>query len=125
LDEFFYLNPEYFLYFAPFQPMRIAFLLFLFIHASQYSSGQITASDSLYLNSIFTESPYVSYWNYPGTWFHHQELTSVQDFYNKIDSSYQFYNNEFADCYQKIHTSNTLLRDTAINATIDNYEGNE
>jgi dienelactone hydrolase len=102
--------------------MRIAFLLFLFIHASQYSSGQITASDSLYLNSIFTESPYVSYWNYPGTWFHHQELTSVQDFYNKIDSSYQFYNNEFADCYQKIHTSNTLLRDTAINATIDNYE---
>lgn len=99
-------------------------LLVLFSLISQYSYSQINKADSAYLNTLFTEIPYVSYWNYPGKWFHHSELSSVQHFYDIIDSSYVFFNSEFADCYNHIQISNALESDSEINSTINNFEIN-
>ncbi|MCC7029479.1 MAG: hypothetical protein IT257_04170, partial [Chitinophagaceae bacterium] len=87
-----------------------------------HCQAQITHGDSIYLNNICKESTYISYWNNPGLWCHHTEISSVQNFYNQVDSSFIFNNDEFADCYRKIHTSAALEMDTMVNQTINNYE---
>jgi hypothetical protein len=87
-----------------------------------HCQAQITHGDSIYLNNICKESTYISYWNNPGLWFHHTEISSVQNFYDQVDSSFIFNNDEFADCYRKIHTSAALELDTMVNQTISNYE---
>ncbi|MCC7029025.1 MAG: T9SS type A sorting domain-containing protein [Chitinophagaceae bacterium] len=104
--------------------MKHTFLKLLAVLLFFHHTGvaQLSVADSNYLNSIYNEMPYVSYWDYPGIWYHHTEPTSIQNFYDQIDSSFKFHNDEFADCYHKMYVSNILERDTAINATIHNYE---
>jgi hypothetical protein len=89
---------------------------------NQTAKAQLSPADSNYLNSIYGESPYVAYWDYPGMWYHHPEPTSIQHFYDQIDSNFKFYNFEFADCYNQMQIATSLERDTLINATIADYE---
>lgn len=102
-------------------------LILILVLSASFSAkifAQFSHADSTFLMNICKEGMYISYWNYPGTWYHHKEVSSLQNFYDQIDSSYIFENNEFADCYQKITTSNILERDTAINNRIDTFETN-
>ena len=104
---------------------KICSLIFLLNSLSNYTSfAQFYPGDSNYLNNFFKENLYISYWNNPGTWYHNSEVSSLQNFYEKTDSNFLFYNDEFADCYNKIITSNVLERDTAINTTIHNFDIN-
>ena len=97
-------------------------LLILLYGFHMKTQAQFSPADSVYLNNIFKESMYISYWNYPGKWYQQPEISSVQNLYEQIDSSYKFYNNEFEDCYQKMSVSDILERDTAINYTMDTFE---
>lgn len=103
---------------------RVKFFSFLLtaLFFSTNLFSQISHADSVYLNSICKENMYISYWNYPGIWYHHPEISSVQNFYDQVDSSYVFYNDEFADCYRKLETDSALIGDSIINQTIDNFE---
>lgn len=103
--------------------LRFILFMFFFTQIGSFTlKAQFTHADSVYLANICKEGMYISYWNHPGNWYHHKEVTSLQNFYDQIDSSYVFHNDEFADCYRKISTSDILERDTLINARIDTFE---
>lgn len=104
--------------------LRFLSIIILFPFFTNTAYGQFTPADSIYMNSICNEGMYISYWNHPGIWFHHPEVSSVQNFYDQLDSSFVFHNDEFADCYRKMSTSDILERDTVVNQTIDNFENN-
>ncbi|MCC6448621.1 MAG: hypothetical protein IT215_08035, partial [Chitinophagaceae bacterium] len=87
-----------------------------------FTFGQLSNADSTFFNSIFTEQPYISYWNYPGNWYHRSEPSSLNNLYEQIDSNFVFYNEEYIDCYPKIKVNNILERDTLVNQSIDDYE---
>lgn len=101
---------------------KLFFLLTVFILGNIITYGQFTKSDSSFLNGICGESPYISYWNYPGNWFHRKEPTSITNFYEQIDSNFIFHNEEFADCYRRIRVNQILERDTIVNQSIDSFE---
>lgn len=85
-------------------------------------ASQPTASDSLFINSVSNEVPYVSYWNKPGTWFTQGEIQSLQDMYDKINAQFVFKDSDYIDCYPKIILNPEMELDTSINATINSFE---
>jgi len=97
-------------------------LLFLSAFWPIFSSAQMSKNDSTFVKSICTEGAYVSYWNKPGPWFTNGEITSVQDMYDKINAEFVFSNEDYVDCYSQMQVSTEMQFDTAINATINNYE---
>ena len=96
------------------------FLMALFSNGKSYA--QFTANDTAYLNNLFTELPYISYWNKPGKWFTNNEITSVQDYFNQMDSNFKFYNHEYGGCFNHIIIESEIILDTQINITFNTFE---
>jgi hypothetical protein len=105
----------------------ISFLIGFFFFSmalttKENSYAQFSANDTAYLNNFFTEVPYISYWNKPGTWFTNTEISSVQDFFNQMDTNFRFYNHEYAGCYKNILIESDIILDTQINITFNTFE---
>jgi hypothetical protein len=95
-------------------------ILLLFIFPFKINA-QITASDSIFLNSIFTESLYNSPSSFPGTWYINDSIASVGDLYNSINSEFKFYDSEFPNCYKNITIANSMVKDNMVNPTMNYY----
>jgi hypothetical protein len=98
------------------------FFFLLAVSAKENLQAQFTANDTAYLNNFFTEVPYISYWNKPGTWFTNNEISSVQDYFNQMDSNFKFFNHEYSGCYKNILIESDIILDTQINFTFNTFE---
>ena len=95
-------------------------ILLLFIFPFKINA-QITASDSIFLNSIFTESLYISPGSSPGTWYLNDSIATVSDLYNSINNEFKFYDSEFPNCYKNITIANNMVKDNIVNPTMNYY----
>ena len=88
----------------------------------QYAQAQLSASDSIFLNTISTEQVWISYWNYPGRWFIRPEVNSINNFYEQAENEFPFQTPEYSNCYEGIQPAPALQNDSLINQSIDSLE---
>ncbi|KXK44196.1 MAG: hypothetical protein UZ11_BCD004000159 [Bacteroidetes bacterium OLB11] len=73
--------------------MKKIFLLFfsiLFNLNALVSYSQLNPIDSTLFNTIFTQSIYIPYWNYPYTWYVYDSIKTMSDFENRFYYTFPF-----------------------------------
>lgn len=100
---------------------RKKYYIILLLLFSLKLNAQISVSDSIFLNSIFTEPLYNSTVNFPGTWYINDSIVSVSDLYNSINNEFKFYDSEFPNCYKNINIPNFIVKDNLVNPTMNYY----
>lgn len=99
-------------------------LLFLLLLNGEKSFSQMTTADSSFLNSMFVESTFISYWNKPGTWFTNNEVSSITNLYEQIQENYKFSGSDFIHCYPKIQLTGDMEYLEDLNTTWNDFEQN-
>lgn len=103
---------------------RNKYFIVLLLLFSFKIKAQVSVSDSIFLNSIFTEPLYNSPSLFPGTWYLNNSITTVSDLYNSINNEFKFFDSEFPNCYENISIPNNMVKDNLVNPTMNYYFNN-
>ena len=87
---------------------RNKYFIVLLLLFSFKIKAQVSVSDSIFLNSIFTEPLYNSPSLFPGTWYLNNSIATVSDLYNSINNEFKFFDSEFPNCYENISIPNNM-----------------
>ena len=86
------------------------------------SKAQLTLADSNYLADVCVDATYIDIINFPGNWFVFNEIGSINDFYDQIEKSYPFTNNQLLSSYDSIEIlGGGIYLDNILNQQIQNY----
>jgi len=103
-----------------FYPNKHALLCFLVL-CPFLSKAQISSSDSIFFNSIFTTPQYWASWIYPEPAYIHSPITSVAEMYQRIDSIYKYRQEDFPGSYKRMLVQDSIGYIDSINNTFSYY----
>jgi hypothetical protein len=96
-------------------------LLLLLVFSNQTLHAQLSATDSIFLNTHFTEPMYLANDLFPGNWYVHDEVDSIPELFEKLDSMFVFNPSDFDSAYAHLQTDAYVRFDTLLNTTFNYY----
>lgn len=99
--------------------LSCCFNLFAVLPATLHA--QLTAADSLFMNSKFNEQLYVIPSANPGDWYVHPAVTSPSNLDTQLQQIFRFPVSAFPSCFSHLSIDTALHYDTLLNATFNYY----
>lgn len=100
--------------------MRRVVLFLALLGCSLVSKGQLSSTDSIFFQSIFTNQRYVDDGIMPGNWYHWPSQDSVAQLYQTMNSVFRFSAPQL-DSIHQMTVSDTLVLDTLVNNSMAQY----
>lgn len=98
----------------------LGILLCCFLYSIGPVKAQLSAADSTFFNSIFTQPRFISPLQYPGNWFIYDTIRSTAALYASFDSNFKFTLKDL-DSLHKMSVASTLISDTQRNNSFNQF----